>query len=365
MTRSPLSAKARDVETPPAEISALPEESNSLPSDPQLIVLSCLLVLAILTAAYVAADIVLPLVLAFVLNLLFQPAMRQLERIHLPRSLSALMLILAFFALIVGIGTAVSGPASSWAGRLPDGLQKLEQRLHFLSQPIQTFFAFMHRIDGGQGDAGFSLSAVLLKGTQHFAGGFFETILILFFLLVAGDTFLRRTVEILPRYSEKRQVVALSQQVEKEISAYLLTITLMNGLVGLATGIAMWATGLGDPVLWGVVAFLLNYIPIIGPFAGITIFVFAGLLAIEGTWAAFLPAGLYLLIHLLEGEIITPMLLARRFTLNPVLVILSLIFWFWMWGAPGAILAVPMLAITKIICDGVAPLNAVGHFLEG
>jgi predicted PurR-regulated permease PerM len=139
----------------------------------------------------------------------------------------------------------------------------------------------------------------------------------------------------------------------------------MNAAVGLATAVAIWACGIEDPALWGVVAFLLNYLPIMGPLLGVVLFLFVGLLATPSMWQSLLPAGLYFLIHLLEGETITPMLLARRFTLNPVLVVISLIFWFWMWGVPGAILSVPMLAITKIICDGITPLNAVGHFLEG
>jgi predicted PurR-regulated permease PerM len=332
-------------------------------ADPDTVILACLLVLALLTMAYVASDILLPLVLAFVLKLLFQPAMRQLERISVPRGLAALLVILAFFGLIVGLGAAVADPASGWAGRLPEGLPRLQEKLHFLSRPIQTFQNFMHEM-GTSGDPGIDFLGTLFRGTQHFASGFFETILILFFLLMSGDTFLRRTVEILPRFSDKRQAVELSQQIEYNISIYLVTITVMNTLVGIATGLTMWATGLGDPVLWGVMAFILNYVPIMGPVAGVAIFVFAGLLTIEGTLPAFMPAGAYLLIHLVEGEIVTPMLLAKRFTLNPVLVILSLIFWFWAWGVAGAILAVPMLAIFKIVCDGIKPLNPIGHFLE-
>lgn len=365
MKDSLLSVNVPTAETKPSDISDLKEEAGPLTPDPKLVILTCLLILASLTAVYVASEIVLPIILAFVLKLLFQPAMRQLEKLRIPRLPSALLVILTFFGLIVGLGAAVSGPAASWAGRLPEGIERLQQRLHFLSKPIQTFQNFMHQIDGGQADAGFNLSSILLQGTQHFASGLFETILILLFLLISGDTFLRRTVEIIPRFSDKRQMVALSQKVEKDISTYLVTITVMNGLVGIATGTAMWATGLGDPILWGVLAFILNYVPIIGPFAGVATFVFVGLLGIDGTWTAFLPAGLYLLIHLIEGELITPILLARRFTLNPVLVILSLIFWFWMWGVPGAILAVPMLAILKIICDGIVSLNSIGHFLEG
>jgi len=118
-------------------------------------------------------------------------------------------------------------------------------------------------------------------------------------------------------------------------------------------------------MLWGVVAFLLNYVPILGPTIGIVTFTLAGLLTTNTLWWALLPAALYLLIHVVEGETITPILLARRFTLNRVLVILALIFWYWMWGVPGAILSVPMLAITKIICDRIRMLAAFGHFLEG
>jgi predicted PurR-regulated permease PerM len=106
-------------------------------------------------------------------------------------------------------------------------------------------------------------------------------------------------------------------------------------------------------------------LPILGPIIGVVIFVLVGLLTIDTLWQAFLPAGLYLGIHLIEGQLITPMLLAKRFIINPVLVIISLVFWFWMWGTPGAILSVPMLAITKIICDRIRPLAAFGHFLEG
>jgi predicted PurR-regulated permease PerM len=193
----------------------------------------------------------------------------------------------------------------------------------------------------------------------------FTTVLFLYFLLVSGDNFQRRLVEILPRFSSMRQAVDISQQIESDISAYLVTITIMNATVGIATAIVMWLTGVGDPILWGTVAFLLNYAPIVGPVSCVLIFLLAGLLTIDTFWQAFLPAGLYLGIHLVEGEAVTPLLLARRFTLNPVLVILSLVFWFWMWGIPGAILSVPMLAIAKIVCDRIRPLAAIGHFLAG
>jgi len=355
---------------PPAEE---PEEMP-IPSDPKVIFLGGLFALALLAAVYVAAEIVLPLVLAVVLKLLLQPAMRLLERWHLPRILAALLLILAVFGTIVGLGAAIASPASTWAAKLPQGIPRLQERLSFLQAPINTLQRFLQQVeDYGQpagapaavSAEGSTLMTKLFTGTRNFASGFFTTILFLFFLLVSGDTFLRRLVEILPSFSNKRQAVDISQQVESDISAYLVTITLMNAAVGIATAVVMWLTGIGDPILWGAVAFLLNFVPILGPILGVVIFLLAGLLTNDTLWQALLPAGLYLGIHLIEGETITPMLLAKRFTLNPVLVIISLVFWFWMWGAPGAILSVPMLAITKIICDRIRPLAAFGHFLEG
>jgi predicted PurR-regulated permease PerM len=355
---------------PPAEE---PEEMP-LPSDPKVIFLGGLFVLALLATAYVASEIVLPLVFAFILKLLLQPAMRILERLHVPRMLAALMLILALFGAIVGLGTAISGPAGTWAAKLPEGIPRLQERLSFMREPINTLQRFLQQVEdfGETGPSpnaaasprGPTLLTKLFTGTRNFASGLFATVLFLFFLLVSGDVFLLRLVEILPRFSSKRQVVEISQQIESDISAYLVTITIMNATVGIAMALAMWLTGVGDPILWGTVAFLLNYVPILGTALGAVIFLLAGLLTIDTLWLALLPAGLYLGFHLIEGETVTPMLLARRFTLNPVLVIISLVFWFWMWGIPGMILSVPMLAITKIICDRVRPLAAFGHFLE-
>jgi len=355
----------------PAEV----PEGMPLPSDPKIIFLGGLFVLALLAAAYVASEIVLPFVFAIILKLLLQPALRVLERWHLPRSIASLLLILTLFGTIVGLGTAISGPARTWAAKLPEGIPRLQERLDFLREPIDTLQRFLQQVEdfGGTGqlpNAAASarsptLLAMLFTGTRNFASGLFTTILFLFFLLISGDIFLHRLVEILPRFKSKRQAIDISQQIGSDISGYLVTITIMNAVVGMVTALAMWLTGVGDPILWGTVGFLLNYVPILGPALCFLILLLAGFLTHDTLWPALLPAGLYLGFHLIEGETITPMLLAKRFTLNPVLVIISLVFWFWMWGIPGAILAVPMIAITKIICDRVRPLAAFGHFLEG
>jgi predicted PurR-regulated permease PerM len=364
--------------SPTADKPVVSEQTIPIGADLRTVFQGGLFMLALLAALYAGREIVLPIILAIILNLLLQPALRLLERFYLPRTLGALLLIALLFATIVALVTAMSGPASSWAAKLPEGVPRLQEHLSFLRAPIDAVRHFMEQAQGYvSGDSrstnaapqapafGAALLLTVFSSTSAFASGFLETILVLFFLLLSGDTLLRRLVEVLPRFSDKRQAIEISQHIEHDISAYLITITIMNAAVGLATALAMWLCGLGDPVLWGAVAFLLNYIPILGPMIGVVMFTLAGLLTAKTLWPALLPAGLYLLIHLAEGETITPMLLARRFTLNPLLVIVALIFWYWMWGVPGAILAVPILAITKIICDRIRMLAPFGHFLEG
>jgi predicted PurR-regulated permease PerM len=245
-----------------------------------------LFVLAMLAACYVAAEIILPIVLAFVLSLVLTPAMRVLERAHLPRAVAAILAILVLFGTLGGLGTVLSVPAASWAQKLPSGIPKLEERLSFLSRPIAAFQKVIDQAQGltqgGEPKAvpvavqGSGLSYQLLSGTRSFASGLLETVLVLFFLLVSGDTFLRRLVEILPRFQDKRQAVDISKQIESDVSAYLFTITIMNLAVGVATGAVMAVCGVGDPVLWGTIAFLLNYIPILGPMLGVVVFLLAG-----------------------------------------------------------------------------------------
>lgn len=357
-----------------------PEEERPempLPSDSKTVFLGGLFFLAAFVAFYFAREIVLPILLAIILKLVLNPVVRGLNRIYVPRAVGALLAIAILFGAISGLIAVLSGPAAGWAEKLPSGLPRLEQHLSFLIKPMSATKDVIEKAEQATEATDQKpkepvvtvkqpgIAESVLASTRIAVAGIFTTMLLLFFLLVSGDTFLRRIVEILPRFSDKRQAVEIAQQTEHDMSIYLGTITLMNGLVGVATGIAMWLCGLGDPMLWGAVAFLLNYVMILGPFVGVVMFVFVGMLSFDDVFWALTPAVVYLLIHLAEGEFITPMLLAKRFTLNPVLVILSLVFWYWMWGVPGAILSVPILAITKIICDRIRPLAAFGHFLEG
>jgi predicted PurR-regulated permease PerM len=343
-----------------------------LPEDPRTVFLGGLFLLASLAAMYAAAEIVLPIVLAFVLNLMLQPVVRLCERFRLPRALGALVAILLLVAVVAALGMALSGPATAWGERLPEAAAKLQAQLGFLKRPFATAQDLLARVQGTAAGGADTMPVrlaglfdTLFSGTRALATGMFTTLLVLFYLLIFGETFLRRTVEILPRFADKRLAVEITQRIQRDLSAYLLTVSAINAVVGIATAGVMWLCGVDDPVLWGFAAFVLNYVPILGPLVGVVLLVVVGAMSIGITLAALLPAALYFGIHVIEGEVVTPLLLARRFTINPVAVVLGLVFWYWMWGVAGAVLAVPMLAIAKIVCDDIPQLRAFGHFLEG
>jgi predicted PurR-regulated permease PerM len=335
------------------------------------IFLGILCLIAVLACLYIAQDIVVPVVLALVLKLLFQPLVSLLERAHVPRVAGAFIALAVLLSVFVGVGTLLSSPAAQWVSQLPQTWPQLQQKFEIIRHPVEHM---QHTLDqmglqlGGPSSIlsnPIGMATAVLGGTGTIAAHLLETLLVLFYLLVFGEIFLRRLVEVLPRFSDKREAVEISLRVERDLSAYLLTITIINSAVGGATAGVMWLCDVPGPILWGVVAFCLNFVPILGPFCGIILFLAVGLISKGPDWAALLPAALYFGIHVMEGEIVTPMLLANRFTINPVAVILSLIFWYWMWGVPGAILAVPMLAIIKIVSDRLRPLRAFGHLLEG
>ena len=363
------------VDASPAATPVKDQDEMPLPTDARTIFLGGLFGLALLAALYVASPIVLPVVLAIVLKLLLQPLVRLTDRAGLPHALGALLAIILLMAALAALVSGVAGPAASWAGKLPDALPQIQKNLAILARPISSVEWMMGQLQSIPGFANsppqassggsFNVMGALFSGTTTVAAGLFTTLVVLFYLLVSGETFMRRFVEILPTFREKRQAVEITLDIEHNISAYLITVTLINFVVGLLTLLVMWATGVANPLLWGLIAFVVNFVPILGPMVALVIFLMASILSLGVTWWALLPVGLYFLIHVLEGEIVTPMLLAHRFTINPVAVILALLFWYWMWGVPGAILAVPVLAIAKIVCDDIRPLRAFGHFLEG
>jgi predicted PurR-regulated permease PerM len=362
-----------ELETPPPAVPARPE--IELPSEFRNVVLTAILAIILLYTLYFARAVFVPVLLAMLLRLLLQLPMNFLTRHGVPRLLAVFVVMVGLFGGLGLLGSALGGPAADWIGKAPSSFARIKDRIEFIERPIGELRNFVHKIEGivvapsGTGQtvtlAGPGLGGFVAANTQSLVRGIGTVILLLFFLLAAGDTFKRRLVEILPRLSDKKQAVEIVNEIENGISGYLMSITAINAALGLLTGVAFYFCGMPSPILWGTVAFCFNFIPFVGPLCAAAIFFMAGLLTFDSNWLALLPVGIYVGLILLEGQLVTPTVLARRFSLNPVAVVVSLIFWFWMWGTPGALLAVPMLAAFKVVCDHIRPLSAIGHFLEG
>ena len=346
--------------------------SNGLSVNVHTILLTGIFVILLFAVLYVSGAIAVPIICAFLLSLLLQPAMKPLVSLHIPKSISAVLLILIFLGGLGLVCATISAPAAQWISKGPESLIKLQDRISSLMGPIEAVRQVSKEVNmiatgsdvpvAAPASTMLGVGTILFSGTRDLAAGLGTMVLLLFFLLVTGDLFLRRLVEVLPTLSNKKQAVEIAREIERNISTYLITITAMNAAVGVATGVITYLCGVPNPSLWGALAFALNYLLILGPLGLMGILLLVGLLTFGTFTQALAPVLGYLVIHIIEGAV-TPLVLARRFELNPVIVIMSLVFWYWMWGIPGALVSVPLLTSFKIVCDRIEPLMPLGHFL--
>ncbi len=208
-----------------------------------------------------------------------------------------------------------------------------------------------------------SFSDVFLVGTQKIIVLGAITLILLYFLLAYGHIFIRKMVDLVQARYKKNRILEMAEEIENNVSRYLFTVTVINTGLGIAIAVAMYLLGMPNPVLWGVMAGLANFVPYIGAIVGVGIVGLVAILSFESIGRALLVPAVYFLITSTEGQIITPMILGRRFALNPIIIYVWLIFWGWMWGIIGALLAIPMLTVFKIFCDHIQPLNRIGAFL--
>ncbi|HWH78207.1 MAG TPA: AI-2E family transporter, partial [Candidatus Binatus sp.] len=265
-------------------------------------------------------------------------------------------------------------PARDWMAKLPQAIRQVEGKLKDVKESIKQVSDArkevdrLTNLDGGEkaqkvevknGDFGLTLLAPM----QDLLVGAGIVIILLAFLLASGDMFLRKLVAVLPRLSDKKTAVEITRQIENDVSSYLLQITLINSCFGAAVGGAMYFLGLPNPILWGVMAGFLHFIPFLGAIIGITVVTLVALLTLDQTTTILLVPASYLSLNLLEEYLVLPLVLARRLMLNSVVLLIWLIFWGWLWGVPGALMAVPFLAILKIISERIEPLGALGEFI--
>ncbi|HEY7876802.1 MAG TPA: AI-2E family transporter [Gemmatimonadaceae bacterium] len=333
--------------------------------------LTILVVLAVFYTLYFARGFIVPVVFAVLANLFLSPLMRVLRRAHLPNPVGAALVILALLAILGGGAYAVSGPAQEWIAKAPHTLATVNTRLRKLRKPVDQVTRTAEQVVSAAGTApsrevtvgGPSLVSRVFGTTTSFVAGLLEVIVLLYFLLAGGELFLQKLIKVLPQLTDKKTAVIIARETESSISTYLSSLLLINSGEGLVVGFALYFLGMPNPVLWGVLAALLEFVPYLGAATMFVILTMAGLTTFPDVGHALLVPASFLAVSVLQANFVSPMLLGRRLTLNPVAIFVGLALWFFMWGIPGALIAVPLLAAVKIFCEHIESLASISEFL--
>ena len=334
--------------------------------------LALLSTVALFTTLYFARDLFLPITASVLIALTLSPVVRTFGRFGLPAPLSAFILISGTGFILVAAAYLLSGPVSDLFDQAPQMAAELRRKLAGVLEAMRLMQEASKNVEELSGN-GTTTPKVSIEqpGMLVFAAGTTASVLsmsavslvLAFFLLASGDLFYVKLVESVPTFSDKRRAVGIMRAIERQMSHYLLTVTVINGVLGLCLGFAMYWMGMPNPLLWGVLGFVLNFVPFLGAMAGAVAVAAVGLLTFDNTLSGLLPAAVYMSITTIEGQFITPCILGRRLELNTVAVLLALILWSWLWSVPGALMAVPLLVLTKVIADNTKGLQTLGSFL--
>jgi predicted PurR-regulated permease PerM len=333
-----------------------------------------LFVLAFFYTLYFARAFFVPLILAIMLDFLLSPIVRALKRLRIPEPVGAIMVLAGALLVLATTVYSLADPVREWLRKAPATLAETRDELTRLRRPVEQVSRTAEQVEEATKSPtppqttevvvkGPSLSERLFGTTQSIVTVAMEVAILLYFLLAAGDLFLQKLIKVLPQLKDKKRAVTIARETESSVSAYLFTMTLLNIGEGVVVAVAMALLGVPNPALWGVLAVVLEYVPYIGAFVLAGILTLVGLSTFDEPLRALMVPGAYVLINFIQGNFLVPMVLGRRLTLNPVAIFIGLVFFWWIWGVPGAFLAVPLLATFKIFCDHIETLQPIGEFL--
>jgi predicted PurR-regulated permease PerM len=339
--------------------------------------LSGLFILAFIYTLAIARSFLVPLAVGLMLYFLLRPPVRTLKAARVPEPLGAALVLGALLA-IVGVGFyALSWPAAAWASRAPESLQRVESKLRPLAHRIQRLTHTaeqMGRITESTVPPSPtpqvtlkepSLGTLFMGGMQSFLAGTVVVFSMVYFLLSEGDGLLRKIVRAFPRLKDRERAVAIAHEMEQQISGYIFFSTVMNAIFGVFIAAVMWLLGMPNPMLWGFVAGVTKFIPYLGGLVCAVVLALASIVTFDDIGWALLVPGVFLAIDTVHGNVLLPLLLGKRFTLDPAVLFVGLFFWWFVWGTAGALLAVPMMSALRIFCDHVDGLQRFGHLLGG
>ena len=331
-----------------------------LPSFWPLMGIFCILLIALLKQT---ASVFVPVVLALFLKLALEPVVRNAQRWYIPRPLSAALLILAVTGGVISGALLLSEPASQWLERAPESLKTLETKAKPIADQAAQVVKAKEQVEAladGIANTGekqkprelmvktvpesVSIFDVITESMSTFA----IMLVMLYFLLLGKGSPVGFIFYFVHGFSARRRVVRMAQQINRDVSRYMLRLMVINSCLGIIVALTMWLLGMPNPMLWGVLAAALNFIPYLGSIITATILAFVSMLSFDSINQALLPPIAYLVLTIIEGNFVTPAVHAQRMTVNPALVLFSIMFWYWMWGLPGVLMAVPMMAVLRM-----------------
>jgi len=320
---------------------------------------------------YVGRAFFVPLALALLLNALLRPLVRVLERLRVSTVVGATMVSLGLLGALVVGGFALVNPVREWVSQLPASFEAAGRKLAPARESLEQVSQATHalREPSGALPAAPAPPAVppflvqLFGTTAALVAGLTEVLLLLYLLLASGDLFLRKLVEVLPVFRDKRTAVEVTEQVQQAVTQYIVTTLVINVGQGVVVGFALWGLGMPSPWLWGGLTVVLEFIPYLGATGMIILLTAAAFSQFDPIGHILLVPGTYLIIAALQNNLVSPLVYGQRLKLNPVAVLVGVLFWWLLWGVAGAFLAVPFFATLKILADHVESLTPMATFL--
>jgi predicted PurR-regulated permease PerM len=337
--------------------------------------LGLLLLIAVLSVLYFARALFIPLTFAVMLFFLLRPCVRWLVERRVPRPLAS-ALVLASVLGTLGIATLeLAGPAVAWSQRLPSAVRQIELKSQGLRYPVEHLTRAIQAVtkltEVGRSDGVPRVDVVkpgwlegILAQAASIATELLLTVVAAFFFLIDGDALLGRLFRLTPEQPGRKRATVVMNEVGVRMSAYLGAVTLVNLGLGVALTSILFVLGMPNPWLWGGLAAVLTYVPYLGPAVGIMLVTAASFVTFPTASSALAPPLAYLGLASLEGNFVTPLVLGRTFAVRPLVIFVWLALWAWLWGVPGAILAVPMLMLFKFVCDETPGLAAVTYVIR-
>ncbi len=323
-------------------------------------------------------DFFVPIVFALLLNALFRPIVRWLERRRLPTTIGAAIVLLGIITLMTAAGFALAGPLQRWLQDAPQRFNTAGQKLDKLRQPVQQVkevaTQLEHAAQGpttapapalspGPPPPNTSLANRFVGGTTKFISELVEVLLLLYLLLAAGDMFVKKLIKIIPLWRDKQAAEQVVDQSQGVVMRYLLVTLAINVGQGTVVALVLWWLKMPSPLLWGLFTILLEFIPYLGATVMVAMLAVIAFATFDDIGHILAVPGSYLIITTIQNNVVSPIAYGQHLKLNPVAVLIGVILWWFLWGIPGAFLAVPIIATIKIISDHVDTLKPVGEFL--